>query len=162
MTAGTALPPPPVPPPAPPAPSLPSSVAFFSMLAGVGAATVGAVVVGNGNLPISCAPVLGAAAVYGLCTVQLRRSAAALVFLALALDGTGNGGGLWHTPWAILGDLFSSNIDAVVPASRRPMRRSITIERTRLPGMAKSGRRLSMVSRTQRAAASSTRTQLAP
>jgi len=83
----------------------------------VALATSGIAFAGNGNLAVTAAPIVALAVVYAMWTLPVRWSATALLFANLALDGTTNGEGVWHTPWAILGDLLGSNLDAVIPAA---------------------------------------------
>lgn len=91
---------------------------FVALLAVMGLATVFLAVVGDGNLVAPLVPVLLAAILYGAFTLPLRWTVSTLLFVTLAADGTKNAGGLWHTPWAVIGDLLTSNLDAVVPAAK--------------------------------------------
>ncbi len=80
----------------------------------VGAATVIAVIGGNGRFGVALAPILLVSAFYLVCRVPLRWTAAVLLTLLLSLDVSTDAAGLWHTPLVSLGDFLVKNLDLSV------------------------------------------------
>jgi hypothetical protein len=88
---------------------------FVAILAALTLATIGAVVVGGGRLPVAVAPVLAAAVIYGLWRAPVRASALVMLFLILALENPGDAGGRWQSPLAPLGGLLLANLNLSLP-----------------------------------------------
>jgi hypothetical protein len=81
-----------------------------ALVIAVGAATVAAAVA----VPVpgfAAVPVLLAGLLYATARLPLRLSAAALLFLVLALEVSTDAAGLWCTPLARLGDLLQDNLE---------------------------------------------------
>jgi hypothetical protein len=83
-----------------------------ALLAAVVAATLAAVLAGCGPLA-AIVPALLAAVLYALVKAPLRWSAAALLFVMLAVDDHSENVGQWRTPLAHLGDLVHNRLDNV-------------------------------------------------
>lgn len=86
-----------------------------AVLAVLALATVLAVVAGDGRIGVAAAPVLIAAALYGLWAAPARGSALVLLFLALALESPGDAGGQWRSPLYTLGALMLANLNLTIP-----------------------------------------------
>jgi len=82
-------------------------------------ATVGAVVVGNGNLAIALAPSALALVIWGAWFLPLRGPMLVLLLLAWALEAPGDAFafGLVETPWRLLGSLLWGKLNLVLPFS---------------------------------------------
>jgi len=78
-------------------------------------ATVLAVVAGDGRIGVAVAPVLIAAALYGLWAAPVRASALVLLFLALSLESPGDASGQWRSPLYTLGALMLANLNVTLP-----------------------------------------------
>jgi O-antigen ligase len=93
-----------------------SPVMILLVLAG---ATVGAVVVGNGNLAVALAPSALALVIWGVWFLPLRVPVLVLLFLAWALEVPGDAfaNGLVETPWKLLGSLLWGKLNLVLPFS---------------------------------------------
>src|SRR5215475_9432122 len=74
----------------------------------LGVATVGALIVGNGNLAVALAPSALALVVWGTWFLPLRIPMLVLLFLAWALEVPGDafGANLVDTPWKLLGSVL--------------------------------------------------------
>lgn len=95
-----------------------SRVGFATLVGALGLVTAAAVILTDGNLAVTVTPVVLASAIYAVVTIPLRYTAAALVFVLLALDNFSTALGLWHTPWAIVNELVINNLDRTIPAAR--------------------------------------------
>ncbi|HEX9052735.1 MAG TPA: O-antigen ligase family protein [Anaeromyxobacter sp.] len=71
-----------------------------------------------GHPGATAAPVLAAALAWAAWKAPMRASAGILVLLVLALDGSENANGLWHSPLAPLGDLVHHSVQWIFPAAR--------------------------------------------
>jgi len=90
------------------------AVGLGLLLAAVGGATL--LALGSGGSPLlSVLPVLLAGLGYAVVRMPLRWPVTALLAMLLALDVSGDGDGVWHTPFAVLGDLLHKNIDRSIP-----------------------------------------------
>jgi hypothetical protein len=97
---------------------VPRAAALAAFICAMGLATTAAAVVGNGNLVMTAAPIVGFAILYVLWKVPLRWSAAVLTVLLLSVDNTYDAERKWHSPVAIVGDLLRNNIDWVLRDNR--------------------------------------------
>jgi hypothetical protein len=86
-----------------------------AVLAMLTLATVLAVVAGDGRIGVAVAPVLIAAALYGLWAAPARASALVLLFLALSLESPGDASGQWRSPLYPLGALMLANLNITIP-----------------------------------------------
>jgi hypothetical protein len=87
------------------------------VLGAVAIATVAAIALGGGPI-VAAAPVLAATTAYAVARSPLRATVLPFLFVVLAVDDHRNAGGLWHTPWAPVGDLLRANLDSIIPAAR--------------------------------------------
>ena len=79
----------------------------------LGAATVLAAIVSNGNLLAAIAPVAGAALFAGVWMAPLRVTLGIVMFLALAADRPGDTDGRWLSPLAPIGGLLFHNLNHI-------------------------------------------------
>ena len=77
-------------------------------------ATVAAVVVSNGNLAASVAPVLLGAALWFVCVAPLRVTLGLVMFAALAVDRPGDADARWASPLVTVGGLLFHNLNHVI------------------------------------------------
>ena len=77
-------------------------------IAALGAASLAAILAGNGNLAVAAAPILGVLVVVAVARVPLRTSLLVLAFLALVLENPAEAfaSGLWKSPLQPLGALL--------------------------------------------------------
>ncbi|MFL5394969.1 MAG: O-antigen ligase family protein, partial [Myxococcales bacterium] len=69
----------------------------------------------SGHPAAAVAPPILAAMACAMFLLPLRHTALAFLFLMLSLEGPGDAGGLWSSPWAPLGHLLSGNMNLTVP-----------------------------------------------
>jgi hypothetical protein len=92
---------------------------LFPALLLVGAlATTAAIIIGNGNLAVAAAPVLGAVMLWALTVMPLRVPLFVLIFLCLGLDATNEGP--WDSPLAPIGRLMVHNFNKTVAGAGVP------------------------------------------
>lgn len=87
------------------------AAAFAASLFALGAATVTALAVGDGNPVFAALPVALVAVAWSMARAPLRWSASVLVLLVLSLEISSDASGLWHTPLAALGDILQENLE---------------------------------------------------
>jgi len=82
-------------------------------------ATLGALIVGNGNLAIALVPSAIALVVWAAWFLPLRVPMLVLLFLAWALEVPGDAFacGRWVTPWMLVGSVLWAKLNLVVPLS---------------------------------------------
>jgi hypothetical protein len=92
------------------------SLALILLLA-VG--TVGALIIGNGNLAVALVPAACVLVIWGIWFLPLRIPMLVLLFLAWALEVPGDGFafGRTATPWKMLGSVLWAKLNLVVPFS---------------------------------------------
>jgi len=85
--------------------------------AGLGLATVAALVAGNGSLILALTPVLLALLLWAIWYLPLRSTVLVLLLLAWAVEAPGDafGAGLIKTPWNLLGRVLWGKLSGVIP-----------------------------------------------
>ena len=100
----------------------PRRAALCALVVALGVATTVAAVAGNDRPVVATLPVLIVAGAFALWRMPLRWSAAALLFLSLALDTSSDAIALhemravhvWSSPFSILGDILRDNLERTV------------------------------------------------
>jgi O-antigen ligase len=89
------------------------------VLLALAVATVGALIVGNGNLAVALAPSVLALVFWGIWFLPLRGPMLVLLFLSWALEVPGDSFafGRLETPWKLLGHLLWGKLNLVLPLS---------------------------------------------
>jgi len=93
---------------------------IFATLLVVGAlATTAGIILGNGNIAVAAAPVLGMAALGALLVTPLRTPLFVLIFLCLGLDAVDEGP--WNSPLAPIGRMLVQNLNKTIPGLELPL-----------------------------------------
>ena len=93
--------------------------AMVAAVAALGAASLAAILLGNGNLAVAAAPILAVLVVVAVAHVPLRTSLLVLAFLALVLENPAEAfaSGLWQSPLHQLGSLLLMQLKATLPVN---------------------------------------------
>jgi O-antigen ligase len=91
-----------------------TNAGYVCLLVAIGAATLAAVIAGNGDPITTLLPVALVTGAYVLSRIPLRWSASVLLGIMLSVDDHEDTFGQWRTPLAILGDMMHERLDAVL------------------------------------------------
>ncbi len=94
----------------------PPSRAVVLALIALGGATAASVLLWAQPGP-AITPVVAAACFWAMWKAPLRASAGIFLLLLLGVDDSQNANGLWHTPWAIVGDVLRRSVRVFIPAA---------------------------------------------